>query len=208
MNEITIRTANEKDIDFLATMVLKNSRNNNKIGMFDLLFASKKETDLVENIKKLITIDKKIYCYYKNFLIASLNKTDSAVLCNYEPRLTTSTYVEDALQQLDIVKEDYKYVSMLSYCEIDTDKKVWMLDFLTQKEGTDSLDIAKALIQKSLLQASLKGYRIVRTIISAKKADVILMYHKLGFDTLLQKECSLFQDQLGENRAIVLEYHL
>jgi len=208
MKKFTIRTANEDDIDFLATMVLKNSRNNNKVGMFDLLFASKKEADLVESIKKLLTIDKKIYCYYKNFLIASLNKTDTAILCNYEPRLSTNTYIEDALQQLNILKEDYKYISILSYCEIDTDKKVWMLDFLTQKEGTDSLDIAKALIQKSLLQASLKGYRIVRTIISSKKADVILMYNKLGFNTLLQKECSLFQDQLGENRAIVLEYHL
>lgn len=208
MNKIKVRVAKIEDVDFISTMMLTNSRNNNKVGIFDLLFASKNETDVLDGIKKLITIDNKIYCYYKNFLIASLNQTDFAILCNYEPRLATNSYIEEALQKLNIAQENYKYISMLSYCDIDTDKKVWMLDFLAQKEGVDSLDVAKTLIQKSLLQASLKGYRIIRTICNAKRADLILMFHKLGFKTILQKECNLFENQLGENRAVVLEYHL
>lgn len=208
MNEISVRAADTKDIDFIAAMVLKNSRINNKYGMFDLLFATKVEADLLDKIKNLITIDNRIYCYYKNFLIASLNGNDIAILCNYEPRLATSSYIQEALSKLHVAEDDYRYVSMLSYCEIDIDKKIWMLDFLTQQDKTYSLDVVKTLIQKSLLRGSLKGYGIVRTILSAKRADMILMYHKLGFITISQKECGLFQNKLGENKVILLEYHL
>ena len=57
--------------------------------------------------------------------------------------------------------------------------------------------ILKELMQKSLLTARLKGYRIAQTIIEIGSLESELFYKKLGFKTVQEKECELYQEKFG-----------
>jgi hypothetical protein len=72
-----------------------------------------------------------------------------------------------------------------------------MFDFMEEREGFIDVGGLKALMQKSLLTARLKGYTIAQTIIEIGSLDSELFYKKLGFRKVVQKECDLYKEKFG-----------
>jgi hypothetical protein len=83
-----------------------------------------------------------------------------------------------------------------------------MLDFLIEKDGYSDLLIVRELLKKSLLTASLKGYRIVHTMVEIGSADILLVYKKLGFKVIDEKKCEVFKENFGRSGVVLLEFHL
>ena len=107
------------------------------------------------------------------------------------------------------VREKYEeYSSLVSLCSFETDKRTWMLDFLVEKDGYSDLLIVRELLKKSLLTATLKGYRIIHTMVEIGSADILLMYKKLGFKVIDEKKCEVFKENFGRSGIALLELHL
>ena len=207
MKKIDIRKASEADAVFLAQAMLKSSRAGKKICLFDLVFESQNDVELLAILEKLTCLDIKSYCHFSNFLIATIDGVDVGTLCNYEPRIATKELFAQALEKLGFAQEDEKE-SIISICTFTVDKKTWMLDFLVEKDGYSELIIIKELLKKSMLTASLKGYRIVHTVIEIGSADIMLVYKKLGFKLIDENRCELFKENFGRSGVALLEYHL
>lgn len=208
MSKISIRKATADDSQFLAKLMLKSTRSGQKIGIFDLIFDSKNELELLEKLTLLITSNAKIYCHYSNFLIASIDDKDMGTLCNYEPRIATSVILEESLIDVGMSNKYMQSAEMVSSCLLQTDKRVWMFDFFAIEETHRGLEILNALLKKSLLTASLKGYRIVRTVVKSDAVDMILLYKKVGFTLLLKERCEFLQDDFVYGGVSLLEMHL
>jgi ribosomal protein S18 acetylase RimI-like enzyme len=59
-------------------------------------------------------------------------------------------------------------------------------------------------MQKSLLSARLKGYRIAQTIVEIGSMDNILFYKKLGFHKIKEKECDSYKERFGRLGLVLL----
>ncbi|MBU0632988.1 acyl-CoA acyltransferase [bacterium] len=208
MKKIEIRKAVKSDSKFLALSMLNSSRAGKKIGIFDLIFNVDNDAVLLEKLEALTTSDIKTYCHYSNFFIAVIDGQNVGTLCNYEPRIATAELLTKALEELGVSEEYEERASMISLCNFETDKRTWMLDFLTEQDGYGGLVIIKELIKKSLLTASLKGYRIVHTIVEIGSADIMLVYKKLGFKVIDEKKCEIFKENFGRSGVALLEFHL
>ena len=79
-----------------------------------------------------------------------------------------------------------------------------MFDFMEEVDGLLDLGILKALMQKSLLTARLKGYRIAQTIIEIGSLESKLLYKKLGFKEVREKECELYREKFGRTGLSLL----
>lgn len=208
MKKIDVRKAGKGDSKFLALSMLKSSRAAKKIGIFDLIFEVSDNDELLNKLERLLTSDIKTYCHYSNFLIASIAGEDVGTLCNYEPRIATKELFDKALEELGVSEEYEERASMISHCAFEADKKTWMLDFLVEKDGYSDLVIIKELLKKSLLTASLKGYRIVHTMVEIGSADTMMVYKKLGFKIIDEKRCEVFKENFGRSGVALLEFHL
>ncbi len=208
MKKIDVRKAVKGDSKFLALSMLKSSRAGKKIGIFDLIFEVDNDDILLEKLEQLITSEVKTYCHYSNFLIATIDGKDVGTLCNYEPRIATSELLTKALEELGVSEKYEERASMISLCAFESDKRTWMLDFLTEQDGFGGLVIIKELLKKSLLTASLKGYRIVHTVVEIGSADIMLVYKKLGFQIIDEKKCEVFKENFGRSGVALLEFHL
>ncbi|WP_345993353.1 acyl-CoA acyltransferase [Sulfurimonas sp. HSL-1716] len=208
MKKIEIRKALSGDSKFLALSMLKSSRAGKRTGIFDLIFDIDNKELLLNKLEQLITSEIKTYCHYSNFLIASIDGEDVGTLCNYEPRIATEELLSKALEKLGVSEENEEHSSMISLCAFQSDKRTWMLDFLVEKDGYSDLVIIKELVKKSLLTASLKGYRIVHTVVEIGSADIMLVYKKLGFKVINEKKCEVFKEKFGRSGVALLEFHL
>ena len=79
-----------------------------------------------------------------------------------------------------------------------------MFDYMEELEGFIDVGVLKALMQKSLLTARLKGYRIAQTIIEIGSLESELFYKKLGFHKVTQKECELYKEKFGRAGLMLL----
>ncbi|WP_345980282.1 acyl-CoA acyltransferase [Sulfurimonas sp. HSL3-2] len=208
MKKIDVRKASKDDSKFLALSMLKSSRAGKKIGIFDLIFDVENDDILLEKLEQLTTSDIKTYCHYSNFFIATVEGKHVGTLCNYEPRIATPELLKTALEKMGVSEEYEERASMISLCGFESDKRTWMLDFLTEQDGFGGLVIIKELLKKSLLTASLKGYRIVHTIVEIGSADIMLVYKKLGFKVIDEKKCEVFKENFGRSGVALLEFHL
>lgn len=208
MKKIEVRKAIPADSKFLALCMLKSSRAGKNIGIFDLIFDVDDDEQLVSMLEKLAISESKTYCHYSNFLIADIGGEAVGTLCNYEPRIATSELLSKALEELGVSEKYEENASMISLCSFQTDKRTWVLDFLVEKDGYSDLLIVRELLNKSLLTASLKGYRIVHTIVEIGSADILLVYKKLGFKVIDEKKCEVFKENFGRNGVVLLEFHL
>lgn len=208
MKKIDVRKANKNDSRFLALSMLRSSRAGKKIGIFDLIFEVSNDDILLDKLEKLTTSEIKTYCHYSNFLIANIDGKDVGTLCNYEPRIATAELLSKALEDLGVSEEYEERASMISLCAFEADKRTWMLDFLTEQDGFGGLVIIKELVKKSLLTASLKGYRIVHTVVEIGSVDIMLVYKKLGFQVIDEKKCEVFKENFGRTGVALLEFHL
>ncbi|MDD2358554.1 MAG: acyl-CoA acyltransferase [Thiovulaceae bacterium] len=208
MKKIEVRKATPADSEFLALCMLKSSRAGKNIGLFDLIFDINEDERLLGMLEKLTVSEIKTYCHYSNFLIAIIDGEAVGTLCNYEPRIATSELLSKALEELGAGEKYEENASMVSLCSFQTDKRTWMLDFLIEKDGYSDLVIVRELLKKSLLTASLKGYRIVHTMVEIGSADILLVYKKLGFKVIDEKKCEVFKENFGRSGVVLLEIHL
>ncbi len=208
MKKIDVRKATPVDSKFLASCMLKSSRAGKSVGIFDLIFEQNDDERLLGVLEELITSQIKTYCHYSNFLIADIDAQSVGTLCNYEPRIATSEMLAKALEPFGVREKYEEYSSLVSLCSFETDKRTWMLDFLVEKDGYSDLLIVRELLKKSLLTATLKGYRIIHTMVEIGSADILLMYKKLGFKVIDEKKCEVFKENFGRSGIALLELHL
>ncbi len=202
---IKIRSANENDSAFLAKMILKSSRAGKKDGMFDIAFDMTDDADVLNKLEALTKTEAKSYCHYKNFLVAEVDGKGVGTLCNYEPRIATREQFLLALKELGCNDKAAERLEVFYTCEFDLNNRTLMFDFMEEEEGFLDVGILKALTQKSLLTARLKGYRIAQTIIEIGSLEAELFYKKLGFNVVQTKECELYQETFGRLGLMLLE---
>ena len=205
---VKIRKATEKDAPFLAKSMLDSSRSGKKKGLFDVVFNTSETKTVVERLVKLATTQTKNYCHFSNFLIATVDGVDAGSLCGYEPRIATYEIFTKAMAELDC---DGSYEDRLaSYRQVEPqfDKKTFLLDFMAVKDEYHEFSVLKELVQKSLLTARLKGYRMVQTMVEIGSVEAILVYKKLGFNEIDERRSALYEAEYGRPGIVRLQIHL
>ncbi len=200
---IIIKQATLEDAPFLAKMMLQSSRAGKKSGLFDLLFGTNDKEEVLSALEKLTQTEAKSHCHYRNFLIASMDGVSVGTLCSYEPRIATREAFVEALGEIGYEDID-EGLRILEDCDFQLNKRTLMFDFMEELEGFIDVGVLKALMQKSLLSARLKGYTIAQTIIEIGSLENQLFYKKLGFKVVSQKECELYKEKFGRSGLMLL----
>ena len=193
---IKIRKATVGDAPFLAQMILQSSRAGKKEGIFDLIFFDCDEAGVLKKLEELTQTDAKSHCQFSNFLIAEVDGKSVGSLCSYEPRISTRQTFIEALKEVgyDNVEDS---LEPLYECDFELNKRTLMFDFMEELEGFIDVGVLKALMQKSLLTARLKGYRIAQSIVEIGSLESIMYYKKMGFKEVATKECELYKEKFG-----------
>jgi GNAT superfamily N-acetyltransferase len=206
---IKIRKAEESDVAFIAKSMIISSRALKKIGIFDLIFDTSNDEKLEEYLQKLITTQTRCYCHYSNFIIAQVDGKIEGLLCGYEPRLATHhDTLSKALEEIGIDESYRERIRGYLLCEPEFDNKTWVLDFIYIIPEYKSSELLKALIQKSLLTARLKGYRQVQTLLDIGSVETKMDYEKLGFRYLDEKRSEYFNELFLRPGILRLSLHL
>jgi hypothetical protein len=196
---IKIRSAKVEDAPFLAQMILQSSRADKKRGIFDLIFESDDDAFLLEKLQKLTTTEAKSHCNYRNFLLAEMDGKGVGTLCSYEPRISTKETFIKALNEVGCSENVSDALEVLYSCDFELNRSTLMFDFLEEAEGFLDVGVLKALMQKSLLNARMKGYSRAQTIIEIGSLETELFYKKLGFNVIKERECELYKETFGRN---------
>jgi len=200
---IKIKQATLDDAPFLAQMMLQSSRAGKKDGLFDLIFETNDDKTILEALEKLTNTQAKSHCHYKNFLIASVDGKSVGSLCSYEPRISTQDAFVLALSEIGY-SDVNDALEVVYCCDFELNKRTLMFDFMEELEGFIDVGVLKALMQKSLLTARLKGYTIAQTMIEIGSLENELFYKKLGFHVVTQKECELYKEKFGRTGLMLL----
>lgn len=205
---IKIRKATENDAPLLARSMLESSRSGKKKGLFDVMFDTIDDQTLLARLEQLSLTQTKSYCHYSNFLIAIVDGKDAGSLCGYEPRIATYEIFTKAMAELgcDGAYED----RLFSYRQVEPqfDKKTFLLDFMAVKKEFNEFAILKELVQKSLLTARLKGYRMVQTMVEIGSVETIMVYKKLGFSEIDERRDKHYEEEYGRPGIVRLQIHL
>lgn len=202
---IKIRKAVASDASFLAQMILQSSRAGKKVGVYDLIFDTREDQDTLEKLEALTTTKVKNHCHYNNFLIAESDGQSVGTLCSYEPRIATRQAFLDALMEIGCDAKVSERLEVLYDCDFNLNNRTLMFDFMEESEGFLDVGVLKTLMQKSLLTARLKGYRIGQTMVEIGSLDALLFYKKLGFKVVKEKECELYKETFGRLGLVLLE---
>jgi len=201
---IKIRSAKQSDAAFLAKMMLESSRAGKTFGMFDLIFDTTKDEEILEALEKLTQTEVKNHCHYNNFLIAEVDGKEVGTLCSYEPRIATKQGFVDALKEIGCSDDVEQRLSVIYDCDFELNNRTLMFDFMEELEGFIDVGVLKELMKKSLLTARLKGYRIAQTLVEIGSLDTLLFYKKLGFKEVREKECEEYREVFGRNGLVLL----
>jgi hypothetical protein len=201
---IKIRKATSEDASFLAKMMLESSRAGKKSGLFDLVFRSSTDEELLESISKLSQTATKNQCHYNNFLIAELDNKAVGTLCSYEPRIATKESFVQALKEIGCDDGVSDRLEVVFGCDFNLNNRTLMFDYMEELEGFIDVGVLKELMRKSLLTARLKGYRIAQTIVEIGSLDTLLFYKKLGFKEVEERECEAYREEFGRNGLVLL----
>jgi hypothetical protein len=200
---IKIKQAKAEDSSFLAEMILQSSRAGKKDGFFDLLFDTNDNEVILAGLEKLTQTESKSHCHFSNFLIAEMDGKSVGTLCSYEPRIATQEAFIKALAEIGH-KDENEALDVMYSCTFDLNKRTLMFDFMEELAGFIDVGVLKALMQKSLLTARLKGYTIAQTMIEIGSLENELFYKKLGFRVVEQKECELYKERFGRVGLMLL----
>lgn len=201
---IKIRKATVDDAPFLAQMILQSSRAGKKIGIFDLIFETASDEEILKKLEALTNTTAKTHCNYENFLIAESDGKSVGTLCSYEPRIATKQAFEDALNEVGCGDHMAESLEVLYCCDFGLNNRTLMFDFMEELEGFIDVGVLKALMSKSLLTARLKGYRIAQALIEIGSLEKLLFYKKLGFKVVAEKECDLYKEKFGRAGLVLL----
>jgi len=202
---IKIRKATAEDAEFLAQMMLQSSRAGKKVCVYDLIFDTKDQNETLKKLAALSTSKVANHCHYNNFLIAESNGQSVGTLCSYEPRIATRQAFLDALIEIGCDEKVSERLEVLYDCDFKLNNRTLMFDFMEEAEGFIDVGVLKTLMQKSLLTARLKGYRIGQTLVEIGSLDTLLFYKKLGFRVVEEKECELYKETFGRLGLVLLE---
>ncbi|MGD9970581.1 MAG: acyl-CoA acyltransferase [Sulfuricurvum sp.] len=201
---ITVRKAVEADIDIVAQAIVDVSRADKKIGLFDLVFNTSEENELLGHIKRLALTSTKSYCHISNFFVALNGSEKVGVVCGYEPRIATHEIFSKALEEIGFDETYHERIAAYLLCEGEVDNKTWVLDFLVAK----SFEVYKELVGKSMLTARLKGYRKVQTSFEIGVVEMEMIYKKLGFTVVDEKRSEYYKEQFGRPGIVRLQLNL
>ena len=193
---IKIKQAKTEDSAFLAQMILQSSRAGKKDGLFDLLFGTNDNEIILHRLEELIQTQAKSHCHFSNFLIAELDGKSIGSLCSYEPRISNRESFIKALEEIGY-SDDNEALEVMYVCDFKLNNRTLIFDFMEELEGFRDVGVLKALMQKSLLTARLKGYTIAQTMIEIGSLESELFYKKMGFTIIEQKECELYKEKFG-----------
>ncbi len=203
---IKIRKALVDDAPFLSQMILQSSRAEKKFGMFDLIFESKSDKEILGYLQKLTFTTAKSHCHYSNFLIAEIDGKNVGTLCSYEPRISTKESFLDALKEIGCEDKEKNFLEISQVCDFELNTRTLVFDFMEEIEGYMDVGILKSLMQKSLLTARLKGYRIAQTMVEIGSLESLLYYKKLGFKEVKHQECELYKEKFGRAGLVLLAF--
>ncbi|MBL0708340.1 MAG: acyl-CoA acyltransferase [Sulfurimonas sp.] len=203
---IKIKKAQSADAPFLAKMILQSSRADKPFGMFDLIFGHIGDESILANLEKLVQTKAKNQCHFSNFLIADIDGENVGTLCSYEPRISTTESFLDALTEIDLADGHEIFLEITGACSFELNKRTLVFDFMEELEGYMDVGILKSLMQKSLLTARLKGYRIVQSMVEIGSLERLLYYKKLGFKEVKQEECELYREKFGRAGLVLLAF--
>jgi len=205
---ITIRDATQDDDRPIAQAMLESSRAEKGIGIFDLIFQSTDEKVLTDALARLSVTQAKSYCHFSNFLIADVDGVLAGVLCGYEPRIATHDIFTKALEEIGFDQSYQERIASYLVVEPEADKNTWVLDFMAVKDEYHEFDVLKELIRKSLLKARLKGYRKAQTMVEIGSVEAQIVYEKLGFTVIDEKQSDYYKDQFGRPGIMRLQMEL
>jgi hypothetical protein len=120
-------------------------------------------------------------------------------LCSYEPRKATKEVFIKALEEVGCTSDIADTLEIFYECDLNVRRTAILFDFMEELEGFIDVGVLKALMQKSLLTARLKGYSIAQTIIEIGSLESELFYKKLGFSVVDEKECERYKESFGRN---------
>ncbi len=201
---IKIRKATINDLQFLAQMMLQSSRAGKKLGLFDLIFNTTDDKEILKNLEALSQTSAKNHCHYNNFLIAELDGKSVGTLCSYEPRIATKQAFIDALKEIGCEEDVSTTLEVIYDCDFGLNNRTLMFDFMEELEGFIDVGVLKTLMTKSLLTARLKGYRIGQAIVEIGSLETLLFYKKLGFKEVKELECELYKEKFGRKGLVLL----
>ena len=201
---IKIRKATINDLQFLAQMMLQSSRAGKKLGLFDLIFKTTDDKEILKNLEALSQTSAKNHCHYNNFLIAELDGKSVGTLCSYEPRIATKQTFIDALKEIGCEEDVSTTLAVLYNCDFGLNNRTLMFDFMEELKGFIDIGVLKTLMTKSLLTARLKGYRIGQAIVEIGSLETLLFYKKLGFKEVKELECELYKEKFGRKGLVLL----
>lgn len=205
---ITVRKASETDIDIVAQALLEGSRAGKKVGLFDLVFHTSDNEELLNLLKKLSLTATKSYCHYSNFFIAVANGENIGTICGYEPRIATHEIFSKALEEIGYDESYHERIAAYLLCEGEVDNKTFVLDFMLVKNEHKSIDVYKELVGKSMLTARLKGYRKVQTSVEIGSVETEMIYKKLGFEVIDEKRSEYYREQFDRAGIMRLQMTL
>ncbi len=206
--DIKTRKATENDAPLLAKSMLESSRSGKKKGIFDVVFNTSDDAELLARLEQLTTTVTKSYCHFSNFLVASVDGVDAGFLCGYEPRIATHEIFAKAMLELGCDGSYEERLSSYRLVEPEFDKKTFLLDFMAVKDEFHEFSVLKELVQKSLLTARLKGYRIVQTMVEIGSIETIMVYKKLGFTEVDERRSRHYEEEYGRPGIVRLQIHL
>ncbi|RLA69894.1 MAG: acyl-CoA acyltransferase [Epsilonproteobacteria bacterium] len=205
---VKIRKATTDDKQTIAKAMLESSRAEKSKGIFDFIFETENENELLQYLEHLSVTETKSYCHYSNFIIAEVDGKLAGVLCGYEPRLAPQDIFTKALNDVG-VDEGYKErITAYFVVEPEIDKNTWVLDFMAVKDEYHELDVLSELIRKSLLNARLKGYRKAQTMVEIGSVEAQIVYEKLGFSVIDEKQSEHYKEQFGRTGIMRLQMEL
>lgn len=201
---IKIRQATVADAPFLAKMMLQSSRAGKKRGVFDLFFSTNDDQVVLKYLEALAQTSAKNRCHFSNFLVAELDGQPVGSLCSYEPRISNRESFLKSLSEIGYEEDISEQLEVVDSCSFDLNNRTLMFDFLEEVDNFRDVGVLKALMQKSLLTARLKGYRIAQAVVEIGSLETILFYKKLGFKEVAEHECELYKEKFGRLGLILL----
>lgn len=195
--KVTVRKASEADTVIICKALLESSRAGKRVGLFDFVFQTSTDAQLLDYLNQLTTAKTKCYCHYSNFFIAVAGSENVGAICAYEPRIATHDAFDKALEEIGIDESYHERIAGYLLCEPEVNNQTWVLDFLMLKEEYKSIENYKELVTKSMLPARLKGYRKVQTMVEIGSVETELIYKKLGFTLVDEKRSDYYEEQFS-----------
>jgi len=206
---IIVRKASSEDAEYIAKEIIKSSQNMSNIGLFDLIF-NEEGTALEKKLCSLVVNKSDNLCQYKYFLIAESYGKKIGLIAGYEAKKMKSEFLLDAIRSDYEIDPSKCEVILNTYfsCYAPKNKNSWVLKFLSVVDDIDAFAVARALINKSLLNARVKGYRLGQSSIDIDNVELQEIYKDSSFSKEEEVKNEAFEDLFHSLGIVLYKLHL